>query len=795
MFALLRTRRSTITWALFAALVAWTAFVVGTRFRVQSDVWAFLPTVGDSPQQRMTRNLLSGKLSQALVLAVTPDPKGCVARADCSEENLRQARQVAAELTRTLKTERDVAEVNCGPSPGFEQTVYDLYFTRRFALASGTLAPYSQKNLQAHVAELKAFLASPKAAVYRSQLVSDPLLFFPKRIELLASLKPSGVELVDNQFVTSGGMALVLISLQPNLDGEAKARLYQLIERSFAKATGNRPTQRLLMSGALPFEVVGETTSKADVQRISMISMVMTVALALLLFRNVLALAVVLLPVAVGFLFGCAATLVTFGEIHVLTLAFGAALIGVSQDYPLHVLNEAALHQFSLREATRHVRPGLMIGCLTTVVGFCAFGLTSATALLQVAVFAVSGLLSALLCTLYVLPLLSVRVGPGALQRHLAAQMSGLLPAITRHAGKWASALGVLLLLCSAFVFSRNDKTDPHTLDPSPQALKDNDRLVRAQLGLSEDMLVVTEKTQEEAIAASYRLAEDLTHRKQAGSIDGFRSITSLYLPRELQLKNRQDAASPVTRRDFLAALEAQGFESSAFASSPLGTAEILSLPLLTLDDLRNSALGPMSAPFFFSDQNATSVVTQVAARPEAIAEVLRAHPNVVHYQPELFLARSFTELAHNIRQALVAALLLMFLIVFGRNRNWRATLSAFLPAATGSLGALCLAGLMEPLNVFHMLAAVIVLSTGIDYGTLMVEIHRQNGRPDAWPSVIAAALSTLISFGGLAFSSVPALRALGLVTGVGTFIALLATPLCYSVLPARALGRNLPCA
>lgn len=784
MWRTLERRSNIITWAVFCSTVAACFFVLLTRFAVESNLWAFLPTAGDSPEQKFTRGLLAGELSRSFILAVEPEPTDCLNQSNCSADQSTAARRVAGLLAQSLRTHPAIAEVSSGPAPGFEAAIHDLYFPRRFALAPpAAREPYSKEYIEERVAQLKVFLTSPKSALYRSQLVDDPLLFFPSRIEGLARLKPSGVDVQDGQFVTPSGLALVFCSAKSGLTGDEKTSLHAYIQGEFRKLSGADSTVRLLMSGALPFEVNGEAKSKWDMERVGAISLFMAVGLTMILFRSVSALFAVMLPVALAYLVGCVCTLLIFGEVHVLTLAFGASLIGVSIDYPSHLLNEAALHQSSLVAAARRARPGLLVGCFTTVLGFFAFGLTSAQALLQVGVFAISGLLAALVATLYVLPLLPIQYGPGNVQRRIAADLQRRLVGLRRRARWISSGMALSLLGSGLAVWFAHYQVHPQALDPSPPDMKRDDRYVRAQLGLSEDMLVTSAPTLEEALEDSALLARDLEHRKRDGEITDYRSISALYLPERQQIENRRRAALPETAGHLEDALVAADFDPVAFTATPLGKRVASDSPLLNFHELLASPLGDLARPFFIQTKSGASVITQVTASPTQIQDVLHQHPEIVHYQPEVFLARSFTQLTKDIKLALLGAVGLVLLLVFLRHRRLRPTLAAFLPAALGAFVTLFIVGSWEPLHMFHLLSAISVLSMGVDYGTFMVETHEREGSPDAWPSALSAALSTLISFGCLGLSDVPALRAIGIVIGLGTLISIVATPLSFTLL------------
>ena len=108
----------------------------------------------------------------------------------------------------------------------------------------------------------------------------------------------------------------------------------------------------------------------------------------------------------------------------------------------------------------------------------------------------------------------------------------------------------------------------------------------------------------------------------------------------------------------------------------------------------------------------------------------------------------------------------------FGRPA-WRALLPTLLA------GAACLAllgWLGQPLQLFHVLALLLLLGVGVDYGIfLLAQPQRSDGR--SFIAVTLAALSTWLAFGLLAFSATPALQAFGWTLGLGVALAWLFTP------------------
>jgi predicted exporter len=126
-----------------------------------------------------------------------------------------------------------------------------------------------------------------------------------------------------------------------------------------------------------------------------------------------------------------------------------------------------------------------------------------------------------------------------------------------------------------------------------------------------------------------------------------------------------------------------------------------------------------------------------------------------------------------------LGAYALVYLTLYGRyrGRTWR----VLAPAAVASVLSLAILGLAgQSLQLFHVLALMLLLGVGVDYGIFMQEDPRR-GNDAPWLAVGLSAVSTLLSFGLLALSATPALRAFGLTMLLGTALVWLAAP-CFTV-------------
>src|SRR5690606_10923324 len=106
------------------------------------------------------------------------------------------------------------------------------------------------------------------------------------------------------------------------------------------------------------------------------------------------------------------------------------------------------------------------------------------------------------------------------------------------------------------------------------------------------------------------------------------------------------------------------------------------------------------------------------------------------------------------------------------RRQAWRALLPTAL-AVVASLAALGWLG--EPLHLFNVLAQMLLLGIGIDYGVFTLE-HGESRA--SWLAVTLGAASTALSFGLLSLSATPALHGFGLSLLLGIAAVWVLTPL-----------------
>ena len=297
----------------------------------------------------------------------------------------------------------------------------------------------------------------------------------------------------------------------------------------------------------------------------------------------------------------------------------------------------------------------------------------------------------------------------------------------------------------------------------------------------------------------------------------GFDSVTRLVPSLATQAQRRAALPDAVA---LLSAIEAatQGGPLRAQRLAPF-IAEVQAaraLPAITLTGLQGSGAAPMvNALFMASSGGGYAALLPLRANAEAgqpnprvnearVQAALQDLPNVhtLNLGDELgSLYRHYLGEART--QASLGALGVVLLMALWL-RSWPRLLAVCQPlllAVLITLAGLVLLGVQ--LGILHLVGMLLVVAVGSNYalffdllqrsadpGEVTHKVTQNVGDGDTLASLLLANLTTVLSFGLLAFSEIPALSAIGRVVAPGAFLALV---LSAAFVPARAPVKQQP--
>jgi len=528
----------------------------------------------------------------------------------------------------------------------------------------------------------------------------------------------------------------------------------------------------VLQRGTLFYSNYASQQAEHDISTLGLSSVAGVFLLILLVFRSVLPLLLSLLSITIGALTGTVFTLAAFGEIHIMTLVLSTSIVGISADYTLYFLTERRIHggETSALDSLKKLFPALSMALLTTVVAYLMLLIAPFPGLQQLAVFAAAGLSAACITVMCWYPLLAknLPVGPAPglvlIQRWLHAWQN-------RRALRLGSPIAVMALILAGFSqLQIND--DIGDLQALPKDLQQQERQIAALTGQTNDQkwLVVYGDNAEQTLQRLEALRPKLQQAKERGTLDGYRLIG---LPSQQQQKEdltllRQRAPEVLSQLSQAGIRLKPADLSPQWVTPPAWLESVVSqgwrLLWLSLPDGRTATLVPVSGV------HDSAAMSELAASADGVGWVDRK--------------TEFSQLFSQYRVMLSLLLTLAVTLIAGIYL-WRFRLPHGLVCLVPTLlslgmgiAALALSG--HSLNLFSLLALVLVLGIGINY-TLFFTNPR--GTPTtSMLAIFMAVVTTQLTFGMLVFSSTQAISSFGIVLSAGIFTAFLLSPLTLRV-------------
>ncbi|MEA3347944.1 MAG: efflux RND transporter permease subunit, partial [Pseudomonadota bacterium] len=228
------------------------------------------------------------------------------------------------------------------------------------------------------------------------------------------------------------------------------------------------------------------------------------------------------------------------------------------------------------------------------------------------------------------------------------------------------------------------------------------------------------------------------------------------------------------------------GFSETAFA--PFLTTLTSEPPFLTESFWRRAGFSSLLDATIEKDFTGVTILTLVPDVPvlgSLFAGSDRIPAGVHLVSPQAFSRVVSAAIANDLRQFIVLALIVVTLILLILLRNLYQMLLALLPVLAGLLSMFGIMGALGiSFNLFNLIAAILIIGLGVDYGIFMVYRLFRGSDAATEKAVLVSGLTTLAGFGVLVLARHPALHSIGLTVLLGVGGAL---PTVLWVLPALA--------
>lgn len=729
---------------------------------IDTDVMALLPGSGDDPVLAIANRRLADAVTDDVVVLLSADDWGKT--------------QAAARAFTDAIAHGKALRVAGGGDAGALSAALAFYAPYR----QGLLTPSQRAWLRAATPDAigdmaMARLLSPVGGGIGSWR-DDLIGLWPAWWQARAG---QGMQARDGLVSVRGGdgrdwALLRLHGTSPAFRLDGNAPLQAALSAALAAARKAAGGELQVLRGGVPLHAEAAASRAArEVNTIGLGSLLAVLLLVWLAFRSPRPILLVGASLLVGLAAGVAATGWLFGQVHLLTLVFGASLAGVAEDYGIHYFACRQGHpEIPPRTLMRSLLPALGLALLTSVLAYLTLGIAPFPGLRQMAVFAAAGLAATCVTAVLWFPWLDA----GRPRR------SRFADAIAGSLSKWprwradrrgmALALAVLAFVAGGLSQLRTSD-DLRGLQASPPELLAGEIAIGRLLGQpspAQYFLVEGEDAQA-VLRNEERLTDALQPLVADGRLRGWRAVSDWLPSRQRQAADRAlvEPAEALARERAETMLGEPLQVPAQAGVAPLDVEAGLRQPLAA--PLRPLWLGRIDGRF------ASLVMLQGLgpANVDAVAKAGQGLPGVRWIDRT---ARFSALLAHYRVQmgwlllAGYVAVAVALLWRFGRV-GWRALAPTALAAAM-SLAALGWLG--EPLQLFGVLAQLLLLGMGVDYGIFLLE-HRDDGA--SWLAICLGAASTLLAFGLLALSATPALHGFGLTLLLGIGLVWLLSP-CF---------------
>jgi len=754
-----------LAWLLAIIMLAAYQWRFWQHNRIDNDVLALLPLdVGERAVNDATRRIAESGVQQMVVLLGAQTPEGAKAA---------EAAYFAALARLRASDPASVPFVSSGPGENWfaqAQAFYAPYRDRLLtAVQRETLAASNTDQLaQQALTALYAPLGAPRLTEWSA----DPLSLWPGWWQQRAA--GSGLRMGADGLLHAEGYYWAVLPLEmsaPAFHLSGNSRIRHALDTAAQAARAATAGAREVRAGVPLHAEAAAARASFEISVIGLGSLAATLLLTWLAFGSLWP----RLLVVVSLLVGCAAALsVTawvFGKVHLLTLVFGASLIGVAEDYGTYWFAARQGHAADTHWALlRRLWPGLCLALASSASAYLAMGLVPFPGLRQMALFSATGLTAASLTVLLWFPWLSRSASPDTA---FARRVSATLHFFPRIGARWkwfaAGAFALAVIVSGLWQLRIDDSL--RSLQASPRELMAQQIEASRILGLPSpaQFFLIRGGDAEQVLQREEALTSRLQALQAKGQITGWRAMSD-WLPS--QRRQAEDAA--LTAKIERAVLTQVGaavgepLRRPGFAARPLLPAEFLAAPVSR--PARGLWIGKLG------DEVASAVM--IAGLSPAMLDALQAQADGLPGVRWVDRTADFSHLLGHYRKLMTNLLLVSIVAVFivltarYRGRAWR----VLLPTVLAGLVALAALGwLGEPLQLFNVLALLLLLGVGIDYGIFLIE---QNDASHAWLAVCLGAAGTGLSFGLLSLSATPALHAFGLTLLLGIGAVWLLSPL-----------------
>lgn len=759
--------RKLLTYSLLALSITVASLPAALSLRVKTDISSLLPKGGAFIAAQSAVEFPAFKSIAVMI------------ESPASPLTSEQAGAAIDGMTTAIRGIGGVATARAGLDDKENAALFRTLFESRFYLV-GYDEPTALRSLK--LAPMK--LTLPGGDALRATLGADPIGLTQRLSAILQGGSRGSVDLIDGRFYDDGGKrAFITVRASEGYRGIEKlediiANIERLFEEDFSKRFPAGTKLSVTGGAALACDSAG--IMKGDLSRAAILSVAGLILFFIFILRSFRLPLLFIPPVAVGALAGMAGVSLVQGEIHGLTLGFGIALIGLCDDYLMHILVAYSMRG-NMKEAVSEVFPSITVAFVLTLCSLLALSFSGLPVIKEIAILGIIGLSAAFIVSMTLSVALSERfkLAPKLSREVIVEERPGVI-----------FTVGVILATVVLGFFATQVSYDGNLkrLNANHPEVEAAFKRMRQSLdgGGLRWIAISSGKDDAEAYEACGRLAEALDSKGLPHT-----APCSVTPPIALQLKNLESYRA-LDRKKFYATAEASGMRPEAFAPffKALDSALSGKSAPLTAASLPPSFLKEAIEDATFRGVKGVSLMTVIQSNDEApIQEAANTAGGSFLFdfaEVEKGLAALLEKELPTLLATCVS--LIWICLAFYYRNPWRATLALFPPALSiiWLLGAVKIAG--YDVNAVVVCCIIFQFGIGLDYAAYTLGHSGASADHSLSQTAIRfSAASTIISFAALLTATNPALFVIGLAVCAGILGSMFISRL-FTLLPMALL-------
>ncbi|AJQ92967.1 hypothetical protein [Gynuella sunshinyii] len=553
--------------------------------------------------------------------------------------------------------------------------------------------------------------------------------------------------------------ALFTLQLKTDLTNDLAQPLIDGLESTLQQLKNQFPDISVYKSGSVFHALFTTAQAKKEISFSMGLSLLAIIILIVGVYRSAWPAVISLLVLTNAVLAGLLGLWIFFQQVHLLSLVFAVSLLGIAGDYGFHAMSTARHHRLWLNK----IRVPLILGLLTTIIGYLTLQFTPIALLHQVGIFMIAGLLGAFLTVTVSARQLIQNIHKRTPAREHCPLLQPLNNAV--YSFRLLVSAGLILVLTATAMWIGRPLFDDDTqlLYAKSTTLANEAKIIQHWRENYSHQYVFIDSPEAE------RASEALDHFVNTLEHDGIQTLSLQPLLRNTQ--QQQEATA------LMLAAKTGGFLN--FIRDDYG----MKLPTFEEDaasiEDQLAALPELSSSLYVTGSAGTGF--SVRFKTESNLQEIKQISNqlgLVYVDIPAQISAKLGQYRQHLLTLTVISVLLVAVVLWVRYGYRRVawTLSPILLAM--AVSAILTVLIQGELNTFHLISQLLILALGID----CVIFYADKGlTQEVQQSVLLSAGSSTAVFAILAFSHTPAVASFGLSIAIGLAAILILSPMAAS--------------